>query len=182
MSNLKWSQGGSFSITIDDTEYPVGSVQILDIVTSTGNTQMVLSTAYPNPGVLWEEDPPIIGFDALTEADAYGTATTLQSVVNAFDGVTGSTLTPFSVSGGDNFSLLFDSAEWANFTFNIALPTADEVTNADSAQLMTASPADGVLSSADIAAVNAALVTYIEGLDTVTACTVTQLTVTPSTL
>lgn len=182
MSSVFWVGFGPRTYgLIGETEYPAGGAWVLDITTESGSTQMFFYTAYPSVGAMWEDEPPIFGYDALTLTDSDNTAATLQSAVNDLEVVTDSTLTAFGISTNGGFSLLFGSEEWANYSFSISLPTQDD-TNTDSAQLTTRSPADGILSSEDIGTVTAAIVTFIEGLDTVTACTVTQQTVTPSTL
>jgi hypothetical protein len=186
MSIAKWTFAGArTSVNISGTDYPFGGGWVLDIVTNNeGNAQMLLSTAYPNPGSLWQWDPPIIGLDALTEADSDSTAATLQTAVNALDSVVGSVLTPFGTAGSQSPVLLCDASVWASYQFSITLPTTDGVggstaTDLETAQLLTTSPADGKLSAADITAVTDALVTYLLGMSTVTACTVAQNTVTP---
>jgi hypothetical protein len=183
MSNVKWTGTIPSVIVISDTPYPNGAGAVLDIVTGSGNTQMYLYTAYPNPGFEYFDDPPVIGYDALTATDAANTAAALQSAVNDLDGVTDSTLTTISVTTGPfgNANLLFDSAGWTNYVFTITLPTQDDA-DTEWAALFTSSPADGMLSSDDISTITSALVSFIEGLDTVTACTVAQATVTPDTL
>jgi hypothetical protein len=130
---------------------------------------MFFYTGYPQNG-----DP-----DALTLANSDNTAAALKVAVDGLATVTASTLTLFTVSGG-SAQPLFDADKWASFIFSITLPT-EFGGNSDSAQLTSASPADGKLTAADLATVTSVLVTFIETLPTVTACTVTQQTVIPST-
>lgn len=166
---------------IGETSYPNGGSWVLDITTESGSTQMFLYTNYPSPGVLIEDDPPIIGYDALSEADAEGTAAALQTAVNGLASVTDSTLTKLAVTG-QGVSILFAAEEWANYQFNITLPTEFEGTNFDYAQLLTRSPADSVLAQGDIDTVNAAVNSYISGLDTVTDVDTVLSFVTPGTI
>jgi len=184
MSSVKWTQtAGRSSAEVNGVSYPVGGAWVLDIITGTGNTQMFFSTAYPSPGYMQYNDPPIYSFDALTEADSDGTAAALKTAVDALSGVVGSTLTAFSVTQGVGVHLLFD-ANWSNFLFNITLPTeiSGQENGSDSAQLTTASPADGKLSQADIDTITASLVAHIKTLNTVADCSVVQSVVTPATI
>jgi hypothetical protein len=157
VSNAKWLIGS----------YP--AIYVLDIVTESGDTQMVLSTAYP-------------GGDGseLVQADADATAAALETAVSGLAEVTDVTTTPFTQGETGIITVLFDTTDYANFTFIISLPT--EFDSPSSAILISASPSDGMLTSDDLDTVNAAVLTAIEGLDTVTDCTVSQLFVTPGTL
>lgn len=158
MSNFKWSP------------YLGSASYVLDIVTGSGNTQMYLGLAYGSVDSLGT---------GLTQTDADNTAAAMRTAVNGLTGVTGSTLTAFSNPGG---YLLFDSAAYANFQLDLEIPDSfaspDHVLN----YLVTASPADGILSSGDLSTVTAAVRTYMLGMSNVVSCTVTQLTVTPATL
>lgn len=177
MSNVKWNQGFGNNLP---GEGQLGSSYVLDIVTDAGDTQMNLYTFYPDTG-----------FDALTAASADDTAAALQSAVNALSAVTSSVLTPLSVQGPPGtvntsapITVLYDAAAYACWLFAVTLPTeySEYGDSSDGASLITASPADGALSAADLATVTAALVTFMESLPTVTACTVTQQSVVPGTV
>lgn len=141
---------------------------VLDITASSGGTQMFMATLFP-------------GGDGsvLTQADADGTASALRAAVNALSGVTGSVLTTADLGGGQP---TFDSSEWASYQFMITA-AGSYAGNVPGVNLVTASPADGVLSSADISTVTAAVLSYLEGMSGVTGSgTVTQQVVTPATL
>jgi hypothetical protein len=174
MSSVKWNQGFGSVFGSEGANSSAGYV--LDVVTSSGSTQMNLSTVWPVP------DDEL----ALTQANADATAAALQSAVNSLSGVISSVLTPFSVQGPagtvnptPNVSLFYDADSYACFLFTLTVPS--EFGSTLSAQLISASPADGKLSAANLATVTTALVTFIETLPTVTACTVAQQVIVPGT-
>jgi hypothetical protein len=167
MSNVKWTSqfgSGGFSASY-----------VLDVATGSGSTQVYLMTNWPGDG------------SPLTQADADATAAAVQSAVDGLADVTSSVLTGLSVQGppgtvtaGPPVVLLLDSADYALWLLGVTLPT--EWGTSTQAQLLSASPADGQLSDADLATVTAALVTFLESLDTVTACTAVQQSVVPGTV
>jgi hypothetical protein len=169
-----------YPFTFNNVDYPVGGGWVLDITTSSGSTQMWFYTAYPSPGAEQYADPPQYSYDALTETDSDNTADELQTAVNGLSGVTDSTLTALGITGVQGATFLFPQDDWQSYTFAITLPAQDGQTS-DSAQLLTRSPADGMLSQGDIDTVTAALQTYIGGLDTVTDVDIVQQAVTPAT-
>lgn len=158
MSNFKWSpdQGNAS--------------YVLDVTTGSGNTQMFLGLQYG------PQDPSGTG---LTQTDADGTASALKTAVDGLSSVTSSAKTTYSATDG---YLLFDSAAYANHQFDIAIP--DNFSNPDHVFgfLVSASPADGILSSGDLSTVTSAVRSYMLGMTNVVSCTVTQLSVTPATL
>ncbi len=158
MSNVKWSPN------LGNASY------VLDITTGSGSTQMFLGLSYGSTDSLGT---------GLTQTDANNTAAALRTAVNGLTGVTGSTLT--AVSAPDSYTL-FDSAAYANFQLDLEIP--DSFANPDHVinYLVTASPADGILSSGDLSTVTAAVRTQMLGMSNVVGCTVTQLAVTPSSL
>ena len=166
MSNIRWTP-------VFNTQ--LQSTYVLDIVTGSGDTQMVLTVAWPG----WDGS-------ALTQADADAVAAALRSAVDALSDVTSSVLTTVSITGNlylNPFAVLsFDSGDYAAFQFQLSLPTGWGDGNFSLAMLVAASPADEKLTAADLATVTAALVTFFESLHTVTACTVTQLAATPDTV
>lgn len=165
MTNIHWQAAVN---PTSDTD-----IWVLDIVASAGSSQMYLVTTFPNDGA------------ALTQAEASGAATAMETAVTALADVTSTTLTEVSVSGWitayQSAVLLLDSAQWQGWSFTISLPDGGFGLGWTGAYLYTASPADGKLTTADISAVTAALATYFGGLTTVTACSVAQQAVTPTT-
>lgn len=183
MSSVYWAQAGPrtfFNIPGLEDPAPVGGCWVLDIITTSGSSQIWFSTAYPNPGVEWEADPPQFSYDALTLTDSDDTAAALKLAVDGLEQVTSSTLTAFEVSGTGGASVIFPQDEWQNYTFAITIPAQDGQTY-DSALLTTRSPADGMLSQGDIDTVTAALQTFISGLSTVVSVAIVQQTATPAT-
>lgn len=168
MSNLKWQLGGALNSGLS-------SIYVLDIVATGGDTQMFVATEWPN------ED----GSDFVqSDADAVGTE--LKTIVNGLADVTSSTLTTLAVTGetgliqGD-FCLEFDSSSYAAWTFALTLSAGDG-SGFTNAYLISASPADGKLTSGNLTTVTGDLATYLSGLTHVTGCTTTKHAVTPGTV
>lgn len=159
MTNFKWSP-----------YFGSGGDYVLDIVTGTGSTQMFLGLPY---GTIDSYG------SGLTQADADGTASALQSAVNALTGVTSSVKTAVVNPGG---YILFDSAAYASYQFNIAVP--DGFANPDHifATLVCASPHDGIIASGDLTTVTTAVKTYMQTLAHVVSVTVALQSVVPATL
>lgn len=168
MSNLKWQLGGALNSGLS-------SIYVLDIVTGSGDAQMIVATEWPN------DDG-----SNFTQSDADAFGADLKTVVDGLSAVTSSTLTTLAVTGetgliqGD-FALEFDSSAYAAWTFALTLSVGDGA-GFTNAYLVSSSPTDGKLSSGDLSTVSSSLETYLLGLTDVTGCTTTKHAVTPGTV
>lgn len=163
MSNLSWT-------------LPVlgGSSYAVDIVPAGGGAaQVFLNTSWPQDG------------SGLAQSDADNAAAALETAVAALSSVTSATLTTVAPSSPAPIfaapALFFNSAQYAAWIYQVSLPGAF-YGGISQAYMISSSPADGKLSGTDLASVTAAVVTFCLTMATVTACTVTQQSVTPATL
>lgn len=136
-----------------------GSPYVLDITLTIGTTQIIFATSFPGDQ------------STLTAADADSLAATVQTAVEAISGVTAVTLAQIEVNGAQwrdmdsayPGALTFPAAQWANWlggwpadpAFSPLEQSGYKITS--TLGVITRSPADGMLTAAQITTVTDAL-------------------------
>lgn len=136
-----------------------GSPYVLDVTLTIGTTQIIFATSFPGDQ------------SVLAAADADNLAATVQTAAEAITGVTGVTMAQIEVNGAQwrNMdsaypgALTFPAAQWANWlggfpstpAFTALAQTGYKITS--TLGIITSSPADGMLTAAQIATVTGAL-------------------------
>jgi hypothetical protein len=153
-----------------------GQTWVLDITTASATAQMFLNIGWPS----WN-------LPDLTQAQANATSSAMQTTVNGLTGVTSTSLNVLNTNGnapGDMApaeGVQLSAADWRGYQIEFTM-TVYGSPSVNGAWLYTSSPADGVLTSADVDSVAAAIEAVIAAYSGVSNTGTYTLGVFPSTV